>query len=357
MKSVEEERKNVIEWLMHPHELGREPQAVEYVKSFQDEEGADCMIFKYRKGRLSPWLLAISSESGIFSHMEKFDPKTCDKDAADLLQSLKNFWKNKAGEAQEREERAKKAGRFMAFVLLKEPVWDHEQFEKDFAAEWGLKLTAPDSKEQDPSTLVYSAEGCNERTMLAVGLIDRPVPQGEAEYHAQFNYMWKDAVAVTKTHKAHMIVSVMGATDPMEAGLLFAKTLTTFCRSANTLGVYYNDVVAEPRFVVDASSMIKQDQFPMLSLIWFGLGRGEHGFSAYTVGLTKFGRDDMEIVDCPKDPGELRGFLLDITAYVIGEDVILHDGETIGFTNEQRLKIVRSPGVNVSGDSLKILYE
>ena len=28
MKSVEEERKNVIEWLMHPHELGREPQAV-----------------------------------------------------------------------------------------------------------------------------------------------------------------------------------------------------------------------------------------------------------------------------------------------------------------------------------------
>ena len=357
MGSVEEEKKNVIEWLKHPHELGKEPQAVEYVKTIQDAEGMECMIFKYRKGRLSPWLLAISSEAGIFSHMEKYDPATAEKDADDLLQSLKNFWKNKAAEATEREERAKSAGRFMAFVLLKEPVWDHERFEKDFSSEWGIKLSAPEHDEdKNPTTLVYSAEKCNESTLLAVSLIERPIPEGEAEYHAQFNYMWRDAVAVTKTHQAHMIVTVMGKSDPKESGILFAKALTTFCRSGNTIGVYYNDVVAEPRFLVDASAMIKQDQFPMLSLIWFGLGRSEHGISAYTCGLTKFGKDDMEIVDCPKDPGELRNFLLNITAYVIGEDVILHDGETIGFTNEQRLKIVRSKGVNVSGDSLKILY-
>ena len=66
--------------------------------------------------------------------------------------------------------------------------------------------------------------------------------------------------------------------------------------------------------------------------------------------------NEMEIVDTDKDIGEVRSFLINITAYVIGEDVILHDGETIGFTNEQRLKIVKSEGVNVSGDSLKILY-
>ncbi|MBO7515970.1 MAG: DUF4261 domain-containing protein [Lachnospiraceae bacterium] len=355
MGSVEEAKKNVIEWLKHPNELGKEPQAVEYVKSFQDEEGMDCMIFKYRKGRLSPWLLAIASEAGIFSHMEKFEEATAEKDANDLLQSLKNFWKNKAAEAQEREERAKGAGRFIAFVLLKDPVWDHEQFEKEFASEWGLKLSAPKTDDEKNPTLVYSVENGDAGIFLAVGLIDRPIPDGEAEFHAQFNYMWKDAVAITKTHQAHMIVTVMGAPNPMEAGVLFAKALTTFCRSGNTLGVYYNDVVAEPRFLVDASALIKQNQFPMLSLIWFGLGRSEHGVSAYTCGLTKFGRDDMEIVDSSASPAELRSMLLDFTAYVIGADVILHDGETIGFTNEQRLKIVRSKGVNVSGDSLKIL--
>ena len=45
-----------------------------------------------------------------------------------------------------------------------------------------------------------------------------------------------------------------------------------------------------------------------------------------------------------------------IAGYVVDQDVILHDGETIGFTNEQRLKIVKSAGVNVAGESLKILY-
>ena len=110
MGSVEEEKKNVIEWLKHPHELGKEPQAVEYVKTIQDAEGMECMIFKYRKGRLSPWLLAISSEAGIFSHMEKYDPATAEKDADDFedkdgednltVEELKEYPADKAGVAR-----------------------------------------------------------------------------------------------------------------------------------------------------------------------------------------------------------------------------------------------------------------
>ena len=143
MKSVEETKKEVIEWLMHPHELGKKPHAVEYVKTYTREDGLDCMIFKYKKGLLSPWLLTIACEAGIFSHMEKYDPVTEDKDASDLMDALIKFWKNKAAEEEERKERAKKAGKFVAFVLLKEESWDHEKFEKDFADEWGAKLSDP----------------------------------------------------------------------------------------------------------------------------------------------------------------------------------------------------------------------
>ena len=357
MKSVEEEKKNVIEWLKHPHELGKDPHAVEYVKTVTDEEGSECMIFKYKKDRLGHWLLAISSESGIFSHMEKYDPATDEKDAIELLGALKQFWKNKAAEIKDREERAKKAGAFLAFVLLKEAKWEPEKFEKDFEADWGTRLTAPESKDgDDRPTRVYTPEGTDDGAFFAVSLIDRCVPNEEAEYHARFNYMWRDAVAVTKTHQAHMIVTVMGHADPRASGTLFAKALATLCKWDNTIGVYYNDVVAEPRFMVAVSDLIRQDQFPLLSLVWFGLGRSEKGIDAYTCGLRKFGKDELEILNSDKDPGEIRGFLMNIAAYVIGEDVILHDGETIGVSNEQRVKIVRSEGVNVSGDSLKILY-
>ena len=45
---------------------------------------------------------------------------------------------------------------------------------------------------------------------------------------------------------------------------------------------------------------------------------------------------------------------MDVTVYVISEDVVLQDGETIGFTEEQKLSITCSEGVAVDGMSLKI---
>lgn len=50
------------------------------------------------------------------------------------------------------------------------------------------------------------------------------------------------------------------------------------------------------------------------------------------------------------------GELWDIANYVITEDVVLRDGETIGFSEEQKLPITRSKGVAVEGDSLKIKF-
>ena len=69
-----------------------------------------------------------------------------------------------------------------------------------------------------------------------------------------------------------------------------------------------------------------------------------------------FGKDEIEIIDSDKQPSELRDMLINIVGYVISEDVILHDGETIGLTAEQRLKITKSAGVNVEGESLKIAF-
>ena len=83
----------------------------------------------------------------------------------------------------------------------------------------------------------------------------------------------------------------------------------------------------------------------------------DKGVSAYTTGLRNLGKDEIEIVDVNKNPNEIRELLLNIASYVIEEDVILHAGETIGEDNTQRLRIVKSEGVNVDGESLKILYE
>ena len=64
----------------------------------------------------------------------------------------------------------------------------------------------------------------------------------------------------------------------------------------------------------------------------------------------------MEVLDADAEPGDLRGFLLDIADYVLENGVALQDGETIGFGEGQRLAITRSAGVWHQGMTLKIQY-
>ena len=356
MTNYNEEKQAVIEWLMHPNELGCKPSKIEYTNEFVSEDGIRCIIFKFKKSLLSPWLLAIWSESGVFSEMKKYDASTEMDDARELLAFLKQYWINMAKAEEEREERATNAQGFQAFVLLKDAKWNIEEFEKAFEEEWKITLNDHEGEAEDDDAGV-SARVYEVGTMrLVLGYMDFAVPQEEAEWHAQFNYLWKEAVAVTKTHQAHILVTIMGEGTPEEKGTLYAKAIATLCQQENTIGVYANEVVYEPRYLLAVSELIHEGKLPMFSLIWFGLGREENGISAYTCGMRCFGKDEMEIVDSNKNPSELNDMLMAIAEYVITGDVILHDGETIGFSPEQRLKIVKSEGVNVDGDSLKIIY-
>lgn len=102
--------------------------------------------------------------------------------------------------------------------------------------------------------------------------------------------------------------------------------------------------------------MKSDDMLPLLNLVHFGLIRTENGMGAYTYGLRAFGKDEIEILDSQASPSELRDFLIEISGYILEQDVTLRDGETIGFSAEQRLSITRSAGVYVNGDSLKIQF-
>lgn len=78
------------EWLTRPNELGVKPFNIVYTNKFVDDERNDCYIFKYKKAMVGPWLLAIVSESGIFSEMKRYYKDTEIEDAKILLNTLKN---------------------------------------------------------------------------------------------------------------------------------------------------------------------------------------------------------------------------------------------------------------------------
>lgn len=245
-------------------------------------------------------------------------------------------------------------GSFVGFVLLKEAGWDKEQFKQDFRSIWGADIsgeepTVPDS--DGSGDLVFSMEGM----IAAVSLMPAPVPNREAEENAAYNYLWPQAADSARAHKAHLLVAVLGQDTPLlERGKLFVKLMSACCKQPNVLGVYTSGTVFQPEFYQGFSEVMLDGELPVFNWIWFGLSQNERGVSAYTYGLDVFGKDEIEVLDADVQPGVLRDFMSCVAAYVLEGDVVLKDGETIGFTEDQHLSITRSPGVYRPGMTLKL---
>lgn len=346
----------MIDWLMHPAELGKKPSKIECTNQFETEDGISCFVFKFKKSVFGKWLLGIVSESGTFSEFEEYREETNEQDARKLLGILQDYWKKQAENLEEGEEQEHRKGAFLAFVLLGEKTWDREKYKRDFETDWGIAVKDTDeagNPQENADAMVFDVDNMR----VVIGYMDAPVPNGEAEKNAAMNYMWKDAEKETKKHKAHIIVAVMGDEEDLEKkAKLYVKAVTSMCKQNNVIGINTNGIVYEPGFYLEMAGLMKEDSMPLFNLVWFGLVRSEHGFHAYTIGLDSFGKDEIEILDAEEDPETLRGFLMDIVGYVMDNDVTLHAGETIGLTEDQKLPITRSQGVCIDGVTLKIQY-
>lgn len=242
-------------------------------------------------------------------------------------------------------------GAFVAFVLLSNSQWDVNQLINDCKTDWDIELP-DDSKD---NTLVAMMGNMT----LAIALMPTPVPNEEAEHNAGANYMWKDAVEVSKSHKAHILVSVLGKdANLLDRGKLFTKVVSSCLKQENAIAVYTDGVVFQPKFYLEVASFMQQDEdaLPILDWVWFGIYRTDEYAGIYTYGMRKFGKEEIEVYATNADLNDIRDFLLDIVTYVLDSDVTLEDGETIGFSEEQKLGITLSDAIALEGKSLKIEY-
>ena len=258
------------------------------------------------------------------------------------------------------EEKTDRKGSFAGSVLLSKAEWDKEQLIRNLREEWGIVDEEPDEGDEDDENsddaVVMRVGGM----MLIVTLFHGHIPDNEAEINAENNYMWPEAVEVAKTHKAHIMVAVLGEEEKLlERGKLFTKAMAVCCKQKYATGVYTSGVVFEPRFYEGLADMLKEDELPIFNWVWFGLYRSEGGLNGYTYGMDVFGKEEMEVLNTDAEPEELRDFLASLASYVLACDVTLQDGETIGFSADDKHTITRSPSISLPEEqmTLKIGYE
>ena len=256
---------------------------------------------------------------------------------------------NEEGSASEEEA----VGSFCGSVLLSEDLWDKEKLISDLKADWEIELSKEDTEDED--TIVTDLDKCK----IVISKFPAPVPNEEAEINAENNWMWEEAVEVTKTHKAHIVVAILGdEEDLISSGLLYTKIMATCCKQENAIGVFTCGVVFEPSYYMKSAGMIRDGELPIFTWVWFGLYRAKNGLSTYTYGMKAFGKLELEILDADEEAGKLLSFISAISSYVLQDDVEFKDGETIGLSTDDIHQITRSKGVALPDqDTLKISYE
>ena len=241
------------------------------------------------------------------------------------------------------------------FVLLNEAKFDREKFLKDLKEDWKITLDLGDDSENKEKDMLVGNIG---DIMVAVALMPAPIPNNEAVDNAKTNYRWKDAVKVAEEHKAHILVSLLGEPDLVEGAKLYTKIISALTKQENCTGLYVTKTVLNPDMYRDFTEYyVENDMFPVENTIFIGVYKTDNGeINAYTYGMETFGKKEMEVINSLEQPKDIYNLLQAIADYVITSDVILQDGETIGFTAEQKISISQSKGVAVNGTTLKLGY-
>ena len=241
---------------------------------------------------------------------------------------------------------------FVGFVLLDEVRFDAEKYVKNLKEDWGMSYDFEIT--HDNSTIIADNNGM----ILTASLMPAPIPDNEAVEQAKTNYRWEKAVEAAEKHKAHLLVSVInsGDVDNIEGAKHYVKLLANATKQEGCLGINILGTVIHPQMYYDFAKLYDEnDDFPIENIVYIGLyGDENNTVSGYTYGLEQFGKKELEIIKSLEEAEEVYNFLASISDYIITSDVVLNDGETIGFSEEQKIQISVSEGIAVDGETIKL---
>lgn len=232
-----------------------------------------------------------------------------------------------------------------------EDSYDLNEIILDLREFWGLEVTEISG---DNETATFNING----QLVAVAQMGAPIPAEEIEETASYTYLWNNVLEECGNHKTHALVSMLsGEMDNVERHIIFTQLNASILRTSNAIGIYQGmqTLLLPKALYIDFANLLFEDILPIQLWIYIGLVNEENSNSAYTYGLKEFGKTEIEIIESEmRQVSDLYDFIIAIASYIIESDVTLNDGETIGFTADQKIQITESKAKFLDGNSLKL---
>lgn len=190
-----------------------------------------------------------------------------------------------------------------------------------------------------------------------------PIPEGEAEHHADGNFLWPDGREQAASHQSHVIVTNVGAGEmtPVQSAISVSRLALAAMKLFDGIGVYWGNasVCNSRELFEDFCEDMSEEHFPVPLWLRFQLVRpAEDSVGIYTLGMQQFDLMDIEVEQTEMEPSDLFEFVSNIAHYLIQSGPVIADGNTVGGSAEERILVRHLPSmVDDSRTVYKIVFD
>lgn len=228
------------------------------------------------------------------------------------------------------------------FVLLAHKEFNTQQFIHQLQADW--KLIASEIKVKD-NILSFSVNGF----YCTLSVMPARIPNNEAEHYAKATYFCPDALDIAESHQAHLLITLVN----LEGGNLSVDLMTTYSKIIASclqqevaIGVYTSHSLFSAEFYINKClQYFPNNEIPIMLWVYIGFARNQQGTYIYTIGMEKFQKHEMEILNSQEDMVNLMLMLSGMCNHIVKNNLVMNDGETFGFSEEQKWAISLSKSV------------
>jgi hypothetical protein len=265
-----------------------------------------------------------------------------------FLKRIAGFFSGSSKSSQKQEASASAGSAVMGTILLES---------KDFSLEPAVERLSrlktaghqPQDVKLDPAGIIM----CTVKDhIVALALMPAPVPGTDIPHAAKATWLWPkhDPIQKALDHKAFILCTLMGGTGtPVECRLILSQIMATVTDLPGVVGIYWHDagvIHYPPVFTEMAQSDQAELMLPINIWTDIRVGNNNDGTSSgRTLGMTALGHMEIEYPKSPTRPSELREWLQHIVLYVLDAGPILKHGQTIGLTQDEKIKITHTNSV------------
>ena len=199
-------------------------------------------------------------------------------------------------------------------------------------------------------------------TVMA-SVMPMPIPSPDLESCYATSWLWPKAEEELRDHSAHLIVIAQGGDtvpDRIVPLTMAVASILGTCPEAS--GVYWGhagQVVKGGVFRDFATRHLNDDRLPVFLWVSCRAGANPDGTtSGYTVGLKQFDLMEFETSDSPLSVGDLRFRLGDLAAYLIRNGPVIKDGNMVGQSAGEKVKVVYADSrFGLEGQVMRLEHE